>query len=286
VSTAKRHFNKNGMCLQAAGEGLCQSLEGVEPLMALTAKSEDDELDENQDSEKSCPIKKLDPALGKDQCVECASPAVLQCRECQHNFCQQCDRSVHEQSFVFLQQHKRTPVAGDAGAAPSIPSQIKPAAPIPTPTPRATQRNTIMLAFPPSGECYTTQVVRLAKPNDTEPLFPTIPVTKGVYCLSLTFEGEKERHTIMLKDIYWESSRAARAMLPSYSSIVGTPHAFHRTLCIITLTELGNQQLDPLQWQYTYVHSSLYDKADKGGVSDPKPTAPPNDEAKNAQPIS
>jgi len=182
-------------------------------------------------------------------CIECHSPAQIFCRDCPQVFCYACDRTLHVNGLSFLRKHNRVPLAGIetvAGTSTIIGEEKKPSEKIP---------EKALLGFPSCGESHTTPVIRLAKADDLEPLFPDVPVSKGYYSISLSFDHDGEHRIVMLKDIYWESPRAARVMLPRFDSLVGEAPKGHTTQLIITLAELGSEDTEPLKWSYTCIHT-------------------------------
>ena len=194
--------------------------------------------------------------------MECGVEATVGCNDCGQVLCNDCDEGVHS-SYAFLKRHRRLPLATVCGVIEPAPVEPEAAAA------EMAGESPVLLAFPPSGESHTTPVVRLTRQNDLEPLFPNTPVFRGAYSVALTYEHEGTRRTVALKDIYWESPRAARVTLPSYNSLVGVSRdggtgrrAGDKTLFTITVSELGSPGTESLQWSYTCMHTGDVDSTE------------------------
>jgi len=124
------------------------------------------------------------------------------------------------------------------------------------------------------------------------PLFPTTNFDAATFELTLRFENIN----VPLDDFFWDNRRSITVRLPSYSSLVGSNHAPHRTLAEIRLNETSQRSGDPsLIWHYTYEHTQLLDKiamlellnnaltdiVQNVGVGQPQPQAQPQHQGLN-----
>jgi len=173
-------------------------------------------------------------------CSECAEPAMVQCEACRGSyFCPNCDLKVHN-AFRVLRTHRRVPLnMGMKGSSGRQQGEVP-----------------VLRCFPASGECHAAQVVRLCKQDDMLALFPSNEIADCTYELTMGFEGIQ----LALVDYHWESRRCVTTRLPSYYSIVGPNHGPHHTSCMITMKETKFQVDPPLRWQYTFEHAVLLDK--------------------------
>jgi len=174
---------------------------------------------------------------GRKVCCECQKPAQLHCDSCGGNlYCADCDFKIHNSGFRFLRNHLRTNVNSNWDST-TLAQQYR--------------------AFPESGECHVSQIVRLCKSDHHMlPLFPNTPNGAGCFDVTLSFEGRN----INVENFFWESSRSLTVLLPSYAEIVGVNHGPHRTLCKISVVETSLRSDPPLVWRYTYEHTHLLEK--------------------------
>jgi len=107
---------------------------------------------------------------GRKVCCECQKPAQLHCDSCGGNlYCADCDFKIHNSGFRFLRNHLRTNVNSNWDST-TLAQQYR--------------------AFPESGECHVSQIVRLCKSDHHMlPLFPNTPNGAGCFDVTLSFEG-------------------------------------------------------------------------------------------------
>merc|ERR1719183_695389 len=113
-------------------------------------------------------------------------------------------------------------------------------------------------SFPPRGSCNKKQLLRLARQDDSIPLFQT-PIDAGVFELTFVFDGNQP----VPLEFVWESPRAVKVLVPSYTMWADKHHGDHTTQCNIVMRETKLNQELPLQWVYWYDHDDSANKVAK-----------------------